>query len=700
MSEKPQPGEKINLSPGKEIYRSAAVDVDYVEAVKELVDNAIDNWARVSRRTDDVVIEIEAKDGRTVVEDDSGGLDADEIKVLFALGETLKQNTPNTIGAYGVGAKKAIVRLGDEAVIKSHSEGEDTGIGFRVDQDWLDADEDWEVTLEEFEDLPSRKTVIEVESENEIRDQRDPETDEASRLDALRNELSATYARFIRGEIPQGGSVTIVLNGEEVEAPDEINWSFTPFDGMHPRRYKNIQINHSSLSEPVSLSVTVGFMRQQDSDRAGTDFYCQDRLVIQSDRGETGGYGPTTENKIGRFTSQNNRLKVIVDLKTLGDSGDLPWDGQKSSIDPYDPITRAVHDWLRRLVRPYFELDAGKVKLPYVGPYTADHEHAANEGSVQVFDYNGRERVGSAPEHKPDTDRPRVKAVEKMVRQHVQKGIRYYDELHSGEKPAYETRLTEVAENEGLQFNDLELVDEIKEDEDKSKVDDKHEHIDDVLADVDGAGKSRREALFTAGFETRGDLEEATKEDLMSVESIGENLANNILISVGALEDLESQESNGEDSESKDKQNENKRNKENLPTGLDGNDGKENQDDGRSFRSNDTSETASSADAATGGTEGLGSPEAGESSDGTDIKDLIEEYAEEPGNTPSDVFAQVMTELDEDEAVIPLVLSTEEYDVIRNAVGVSEDSSPREVGRVVAEKLMTLYGPVQTTADD
>jgi len=143
---------RVDLSPNKEIYRSAAVDVNPIDAVEELNDNALDNWARVSHRVDNMTIDITAEDTLTRVRDDSGGLEADDIRLLFALGETFQQEVAGSIGSYGIGAKKALVRLGEERIVKSRARGADTGVGFRVNEEWLDSN-DWEVELEEFPDL-------------------------------------------------------------------------------------------------------------------------------------------------------------------------------------------------------------------------------------------------------------------------------------------------------------------------------------------------------------------------------------------------------------------------------------------------------------------------------------------------------------------------------------------------------------------
>jgi len=81
-----------DLKPSKEAYRAIKSDVTPVSAFKELIDNALDNWARVSQQTDDIWIRIEhqkedEEQEEIVIRDNSGGVPEDDVGMLFALGE-------------------------------------------------------------------------------------------------------------------------------------------------------------------------------------------------------------------------------------------------------------------------------------------------------------------------------------------------------------------------------------------------------------------------------------------------------------------------------------------------------------------------------------------------------------------------------------------------------------------------------------
>lgn len=625
MSQKPSETKEIDLSPDKQIYQAAAVDVSPVGAVEELGDNALDNWARVSQRVDPMTIEITAEDGVTRVEDDSGGLEADDIRILFALGSTFQEEVDGSIGAYGIGAKKAIVRLGEKAVVKSRSRDADVGVGFRIDQDWLERDDEWKTQLEEFDDIEAGTTVIEVESSETVWDD--------DRQEQLRSQLSKTYRNFLSGKTPQGGNLTIKLNGDELEPPEEIDWSYTPFDGLHPRKYRGIELRPKGLDDPVYMDVTVGQMRSGDAQKAGTDIYCQGRLVTAHERGEIGGYGSVAENKIGNFTSQNNRTRVVVELRTDGDSADLPWDAQKSTIDPYDRVSQAMYDWLRRIVRPYFKADMGKVPGAFVEPYDADHEHAANGGGIEELDYSGKSNVMD----KPDEDRTMVKEVRRAAEAHARKGVMVTDAFDEKYMPAYQAHVER-------QFNgppeSLEIVETLDEDiEDEEDEVPAGQHISEILDDIDGAGASKEEALVQADYVTVDDLEGVTVEDLTQISGIGNALATKILDAVTPDEEEEVDETEGaaEEAESEDDQ----------------------------FEEGATED-----------------PEEQEQ----ETPSLTEEFGKSDENEADDAVT------------VPIRFDLEDFEQIREKMGLDEDADPRDLGEVLGPKIVAMYTPATPDA--
>jgi len=401
-----------NLSPSKQAYQAVKADVTPVSAFKELIDNALDNWQRVLQGLDPISIEIEYhpdgpnQEEKIVVRDDAGGVEEEDVSILFALGQSKKESIGGAIGAYGVGAKKAIVNLGNEAVIKSRHLHAETGFGFEVDQEWLETENNWNVDKLQFDDIEQGVTEIIIQDLNISWD---------NYKDDLESNLSETYQHFLESErFEDQENIEIIIREFDregdvedevyVEPPEGVEWSFTPVDELYPRRYEDIELESKEFDQTVKLNVTVGLMKKANADEAGADIFCQDRKVLAAVGDNRAGFGTGAgSTRLGKFSGQHRRLKVIIEFETEGDSQILPWDAQKSDIDPYNRVSQAAQDWIRRIVKPYYQAAGAYDEIPttLLSPYGRDNEYAVTEKLDEPYDYGGgRERVS----HKPDTD--------------------------------------------------------------------------------------------------------------------------------------------------------------------------------------------------------------------------------------------------------------------------------------------------------
>lgn len=49
------------------------------------------------------------------------------------------------------------------------------------------------------------------------------------------------------GSMPDAGHVEFTLNGTTIDPASDPDWSYTPFDGLHPRRYENIELRPKTV---------------------------------------------------------------------------------------------------------------------------------------------------------------------------------------------------------------------------------------------------------------------------------------------------------------------------------------------------------------------------------------------------------------------------------------------------------------------
>lgn len=434
---------EAQLLPTKEALTALKSDVTFESACLELCDNSLDAWKRTSNRTDSATIEVrtEEYEDRTelVIRDDTGGIPRDQAAMLFGIGRTAKTGG-GTIGTFGVGAKKALVNLGVPFRVTSRAAGESIGWTYRITEEWFEREDDWSVPVYESTDAAPGTTEIRIEELNyEWTEQR---------LADLRTRLGEAYNLFLSDSMQtlrdSSYDLTITVDGEKVEAQGVPDWSYTPFDGLHPRRYEGIEIESPELDVPVVLHITVGLLKQKDTHIAGTDIYCQSRKIASSLRDSIGGFDAGFDG-LGTFGARHERLKIIIELETSGDGQQLPWDTQKSSIDRHNPImqgtaeSKGVYNWVRRTCQQYFDANADRVPTAFVEPYSADSAYAANDGRPICHDFSGRKRV--TQNYRPSEDLTDIAAVVNRIEAQVLLGIQSAAGIEDWQRPAYNTQL-------------------------------------------------------------------------------------------------------------------------------------------------------------------------------------------------------------------------------------------------------------------
>jgi hypothetical protein len=449
---------EAQLLPTKEALTALKSDVTFESACLELCDNSLDAWKRTTNRTEPANIEIHTKDygNRTelVIRDDTGGVPRDRAAMLFGIGRSAKTGG-GTIGTFGVGAKKGLVNLGIPFRISSRAVDEPSGWTYRITNEWFEREDDWSVPVYESTDVPPGTTEIRIEDLNyEWTEQRASD---------LRNRLGEAYNLFLSESMQTlrdtSYDLSITVDGKQVEAQGVPGWSYTPFDGLHPRRYEGIKISSETLDAPVALHITAGLLKKKDTHTAGTDIYCQGRKVASGLRDSTGGFD-TGSDGLGAFGAHHERLKIIVELETTGDGQQLPWDTQKSSIDRHNPImqgtsnSKGVYNWLRRTCQQYFDANADQVPTAFVEPYSADSPYAANDGRPVRHDFSGRKRV--TQNCRPSEDLSEINAVRDRIEAQILLGVQSEAGIKDWQRPAYNTQLASEVDDPAKTLSPIE----------------------------------------------------------------------------------------------------------------------------------------------------------------------------------------------------------------------------------------------------
>jgi hypothetical protein len=458
------------LIPTKQALKSLKSDVTHVTAIEELVSNAIDNALRENSLAEGLNIDISAErhddEDRTelVVRDNAGGVRRKNANIVFTLGDSAESTDEPLIGAYGLGAKKALMNLGIPFTIASRHNDAEVGWSYTIDEEWVSNDTDWAVEVTPERDLDAGVTEIRVHDLDYDWFGDEDEDEEATYTpERLREEFGRTYNLFLGDFGGNDYDVNIEVQGEAVEPLGAPDYSFTPVDDMYPRRFENITIDLDGYAT-TEVAITVGLLRESDGDAAGVDVYMQGQQILYAARDERVGFG----SGLDRFDPQHDgRLKIVVEMETTGDGRDLPWDTQKNDIDQYNPIMEKVTNWVGRTAADYHFLDDVRVEAGFVSPYSPSIPEAANGGNVAAHDFTNQARVTSP--YRPGTDQDEVEEINWLVHAHAEMHFRCERAIHHDDLlPAYRQRLDDVF-GAGIAYTDLHQLDvdpvEFNEDE-------------------------------------------------------------------------------------------------------------------------------------------------------------------------------------------------------------------------------------------
>lgn len=288
-------------SPTKQFFVSMLTrDISLADAILDLLDNCLDGALRIAQGAEvnygNHFVRIEISESHFLIADNCGGIPREVAKnYAFKMGrdsDDERDSDSETIGMYGVGMKRAIFKMGRDALVRTRY-GEDT-FEVSITSEWLDA-KNWEPLpinepTEPSENLDEPGTTIQVSDLYEG-------VARHFSNGAFENELRTAIAEHFTMFLQWG--LKVELNSTPVEPVRVEVLVSTEEDSPAPYIYQK-------TIDDVRVSVTVGlntgkslgtddddvdFERDRSSATAGWTVLCNDRAVIVGDKGRLTGWG-------------------------------------------------------------------------------------------------------------------------------------------------------------------------------------------------------------------------------------------------------------------------------------------------------------------------------------------------------------------------------------------------------------------------
>lgn len=340
--------------PTKQFFVSMLTrDIKLEDAILDLIDNCLDGALRLGNggKPDysKYLVKITLAKDHFSIEDNCGGIPREVAKnYAFKMGREPSDNRDSdteTIGMYGVGMKRAIFKMGRNAIVKTRHDTDTYEVP--ITAAWLDAT-NWDPLpinepTEAKEKLKEPGTTIYVSDLNEgvARHFANP---------AFVNEVTTAISQHFTMFLQWGFKIEI--NGESVK-PVHVEVLVSPReDGPAPYVFRKttgdvtvsitVGLNTSRRSEGDDSDDDADFAGQRASATAGWTVLCNDRAVIVGDKSRLTGWGDLP--LVPLYHPQFAVITGIIEFRAK-DAKKLPVTTTKRALDASSEL------WLESLVK-------------------------------------------------------------------------------------------------------------------------------------------------------------------------------------------------------------------------------------------------------------------------------------------------------------------------------------------------------------
>ncbi len=311
-------------------------DIDLSDAILDLVDNSLDGALRLGADTHGYgpySIQVTVNKEQFLITDNCGGIPR-EIAAQYAFRMGRESGDPRdsqhaTIGMYGIGMKRALFKMGNQATVDTNHDGDRFLV--RITPEWI-ASTDWdpipfEAPTTDDGEQPTGTTISVQNLASGVASKFD---DQSFLLD-LRKAFADHFTMFIQR------GLTIELNGIAIE-PTRVLVLLDQSPNSPKPYYMRLQHGTTTIVMTIGLNggvaltsedlVSANFTRERASPTAGWSIFCNDRAIVIGDKGRLTGWG----DGVPMFHPQFNVITGIIEFRS-NEAKELPVTTTKRALD-------------------------------------------------------------------------------------------------------------------------------------------------------------------------------------------------------------------------------------------------------------------------------------------------------------------------------------------------------------------------------
>jgi hypothetical protein len=328
---------QADTRPSKQFFVSMLTrDIELSDAILDLVDNSLDGALRLGADTHGYgpyKIEVNVNKEGFRITDNCGGISREiAANYAFRMGRESGDSRDSqhaTIGMYGIGMKRALFKMGNQATVDTNHNGDRFLV--RITPEWI-ASADWdplpfETPSTGVGELSTGTTISVHNLATGVAAKFD---DDAFLLD-LRKAFADHFTMFIQR------GLNIVLNGIAIE-PTRVLVLLDPSEGKPKPFFTRLQHGTTTIVLTIGLnggvadsSEEVGsanFTHERSSPTAGWSIFCNDRAIVIGDKSRLTGWG----DGVPMFHPQFNVITGIIEFRS-NEAKELPVTTTKRALD-------------------------------------------------------------------------------------------------------------------------------------------------------------------------------------------------------------------------------------------------------------------------------------------------------------------------------------------------------------------------------
>ena len=351
--------EKAKAFPKKRFFLEMFTrDISLEDCILDLIDNSIDSLIRTTSidissnllnpsttngdSADSLpLIAVSFSDREFKISDKCGGIPRKvALDEVFNFGHT-SEALPGQLGAYGIGLKRAIFKIGNlfEIESKTVDDGFETTIPV---SEWAEKDEkmeDWTIPLTFTDGVKTPHNAGTTIHIKKLRPEVRMRLSSGSLEKILHDKIAQTYSLFLERH------VRVTLNKTTVE-PNRI-----PLGGSDKIEAAKEEFEEDGVRVTLMASLAARTARNEWLyERAGWYVLCNGRVVVAADKTDLTGWGDASPI----FHTGKHRGFVGVAYFQSKDPLSLPWTTTKRGLNRESPIYQKAKNRMSGVARPVF----------------------------------------------------------------------------------------------------------------------------------------------------------------------------------------------------------------------------------------------------------------------------------------------------------------------------------------------------------